>query len=96
MCKKISSAIGMFKHVSKFLPKHTKLMMYNSFILPYYNYCAALWFQTPKFNLNKLQVLQNWALRFILNCNFEKNVWEMYKELGLLNVKQLFVYNLEK
>ena len=95
VCKKISSTIGMFKLVSKYIPRHAKLIMYNSFVLPYYDYCSTIWFQTSMCNLKKkVQVLQNRALRFILNCNYEKNVKDMYKELGLLNVRQICLYNL--
>ena len=94
MCKKLGSAIGMFKYVSKLLPRHIKILMYNSFILPYFNYCATVWFQTSKCNLDKLQVLQNRALRFILNCSFDTHVVTMFKKLKLLNVRQLCIYNL--
>ena len=47
------------------LPLHTKLLVYNAFIRPLMTYASPVWAFISKTNMNRLQVVQNKALRII-------------------------------
>ena len=41
--KKISAGLAILKRVSHFIPFDTKVNMYNTLVMPYFNYCSAVW-----------------------------------------------------
>ena len=41
--KKISSRLGMLRRARKVLPKATCVTLYNTMVLPLFDYCAAVW-----------------------------------------------------
>ena len=41
--KKISTGIAILKCVSHFIPFDTRVNMYNALVMPYFNYCSAVW-----------------------------------------------------
>ena len=62
-------------------------MLYNSLILPHFTYCATLWCNTTKSNINRLNLLQNRAMRIILRCNYRTHINDMLNKLHFLNVE---------
>ena len=57
----ISRAMGMLKHVSKFLPLETEKIMYASIVEPHFRNCCSVWCCCGETLLDKLQKLQNSA-----------------------------------
>ena len=57
--------------VRYFVPTHTLLTIYQSFIAPYLTYGLVAWGQAIKSSLDELLKLQKRALRFVYfsNCN---------------------------
>ena len=88
MCKKISRAIGVFKYACKFVPLNTRKMLYYSFIHTYFEYCATLWCNTSQHNLNRLQILQNRAMRIVLRCHSRTHIHDMLESLNLMNIRK--------
>ena len=43
ICAKIGAGIGIMKRAKSFVTKETLLNIYNSIILPYFDYCSPLW-----------------------------------------------------
>ena len=41
--KKISAGIAILRRVSHFIPFDTRVNMYNALVMPYFNYCGAVW-----------------------------------------------------
>ena len=58
----ISKVIGVLKPL---LPQSTLVMIYNSLVQPYFDYCSIVWDSLGKGLRQKLQRLQNRAARII-------------------------------
>ena len=94
--KKISAGIAILKRVSHFIPFDTRVNMYNAMVMPYFNYCGAVWGNINKGLADKLQKLQNRAVRILTfsNCDVRSSVlldelgWE---RLEYVRLKQLAV-----
>ena len=43
ICKKVSSAIGALKRVRPFISKETAILIYNTLIMPHFDYCSPVW-----------------------------------------------------
>ena len=81
---KVSKAIGMIyrlKHVCLLLVFQT---LYNTLILPYFNYSILAWGATIS-NDNRLHLLQKKALRLISNSNYVAHTEPIYKNIRLLS-----------
>ena len=65
IANKISSRLGMLRKARKILPKEACITLYNSMILPLFDYCSVVWCTTGKINLDYLDKLQLRAARII-------------------------------
>lgn len=72
---------------------HTKLLMYKSLIGPHVDFCSTVLFLATDTQLKELQVLQNRAMRAILNCGIRTSIETMLNRLKLLDVKQRIYFN---
>ena len=63
--KKISAGIAILRCVSHFIPFDTRVNMYNALVMPYFNYCGAVWGNINKGLADKLQKLQNRVARIL-------------------------------
>ena len=64
-CKKVSLAIGALKRVQPFISKETAIQIYNTLIMPHFDYCIPVWDCLSGYLSDKLQKLQNHAARVI-------------------------------
>jgi hypothetical protein len=69
-------------------------------VAPHYEYCASIYLGANKQDINKLQILQNKAMRCILKCDWYTSKTEMLRSLEWLSVEQrikfkalLFMHN---
>ena len=69
--KKISAGIAILRRVSRFIPFDTRVNMYNALVMPYFNYCGAVWGNINKELADKLQKLQNRAARILTFSNYD-------------------------
>ena len=69
ICKKASKQlhVAVLKRLGRFLTKQGKLVIYNSFISSNFSYCPLAWHFCSIASTNKLEKLQERALRFINN-----------------------------
>ena len=67
ICKKASKQLAVLKRLGRFLSKQGKLTIYNSFISSNFNYCQILWHFCSVASTNKMEKIQEKALRFIHN-----------------------------
>ena len=68
---KILRNIGVIKRVRTFLPKETLNTLYNTIAEPDFRYCNIVWGRCNQTQLNKLQQLQNRAVRAVAKIRFE-------------------------
>ena len=71
ICKKVSSAIGALKRVQPFISKETAILIYNTLIMPHFDYCSPVWDCLSGYLSDKLQKLQNRAARVITKSPFD-------------------------
>ena len=65
ICKKASRQLAVLKRIGRFLTKQGKLAIYNSFIVSNFNYCPLAWHFCSVASTNKIERIQERALRFI-------------------------------
>ena len=65
MCLKASRQINALKRVSRYLDESCRILVFKSFISSNFNYCPVSWMFCGKTNLNKLEKLQERALRLV-------------------------------
>ena len=56
--------------------------MYNALVMPYFNYCGAVWGNIKKGLADKLQKLQNRAARILTFSNYDVRSSVLLDELG--------------
>ena len=70
--------------------------MYNALVMPYFNYCGAVWGNINKGLADKLQKMQNRAARILTFSNYDVRASVLLDELGwerleCVRLKQLAV-----
>ena len=70
--------------------------MYNSLVMPYFNYCGAIWGNIHKGLADKLQKLQNRAAKILTFSNYDVRSSVLLDKLGwerleYVRLKQLAV-----
>ena len=71
ICKKVASGIGIIKRTKPFVPQETMQNLYDSLVLPYFDYCSPLRDNYGSLQKDKLQKLQNRAARIITGANYD-------------------------
>ena len=79
---KISKAIGILYRLKTIYPQSVLQTLYNTLILPYFNYCILAWGATIS-ESNPLHLLQMKALRLISNSNYITHTEPICKNLRL-------------
>ena len=88
LCKKLGKKIGFFNRIASCLSQWSKMLIYNTIILPHFNYCSSLLISCTKNDIDRLQIQQNKAMRIILNCNKYTPVVDMLQTLGWLPIRE--------
>lgn len=91
--RKFSKKINFISRAGKNLSVHTKLLLYNSIAAPHLEFCSTILYNLPHFLINKFQIIQNKALRTILNCNIYTPIATMLNVLCIMSVRQKIIFN---
>ena len=83
---KIYRAIGIINQMKKILPFNIFLILYKTLILPHINYCLLCW----GYRSDNIFRLQKKIVRIITHSKYYAHTDPLFKELGLLKVKDLF------
>ena len=84
--KKVSSGIGALKRVRPFVSMHTAIKIYKGLIEPHFDYCSAVWDGLTQQLSEKLQKLQNLAIRVITNSSYDTSSRFLLNSLGWDNL----------
>ena len=90
--KTVQSKLCMLRRVKQYVPTHSLLLLYNSFVQPHFDYCAQIWSNRFKMQTNKLEKLHKRAARIILSKNYDTPSSELFRELNWLPLNQRFDY----
>ena len=91
--RKVCSSIAIMRRIKPFVPKGSLITIYNTMILPHIDYAIITWSHCGETNLNRLQRLQNMAMRVILSAPFRTHIDDMLRELGFMSIRDRIVYN---
>ena len=58
--------LGAIRRAGAYLPCRTRKMLYQAFVLPHIDYCSVLWNSCGSTLSDKIERVQNYALRLIL------------------------------
>ena len=83
------STLGVLKHAKKFLPQNILKNLYISIIEPHFRYCSSVWGCCSTTYINRLQKLQNRAVRMITNSAFDTPAKPLLANLGLRSISEL-------
>ena len=86
ICTKISKLSGLLWRIRKSLTFTTKLLFYNSYIQPRFDYCSTAWGYCSNTHIDKLFRLQKRCGRIILN-NYDCPTSELLDSLNWLSVR---------
>ena len=97
---KLSRGVGIINKLFHVLPSNVLLMLYNTLILPYLNYCIIVWGRANISTLAPLIVLQKRAIRLCTQSNFCAHTPPLFKKTKSLCFQDLhsmflamFMYN---
>lgn len=94
ICKKIGKKIGFFKRVRNKISVTTAINMYNTIIKPHFEFGSTILYTCcTTTQLERLQKLQNKAMRAILKCNRYTPIQTMLDTLKWLNIQQRLALN---
>ena len=68
---KINKKLGLLKRIKNYLALHSRILFYNSYIIPNFDYADIVWEDRGNETLmSDLQILQNRAARIILDLDY--------------------------
>lgn len=92
VCKKVARKIGFLGRISRNLTFSARYNVYRTIIVPHFQYCASLLYSANSGGIDKLQKLQNRALRIIIRCSKLTSVNLMLSALSTMSVKQHIMF----
>ena len=80
-CKKAARQLNALARISRHLDSNSRRAVYNSFIMSNFNYCPLVWHFCGQVNNQKLEQIQERALR-ILFADYNSSYLELLKRAG--------------
>lgn len=94
ICKKIGKKIGFFRRLRNKVSIMTAINIYNVIIKPHFEFGSTILYSyCTKSQIERLQKLQNKAMRSILKCNRYTSVQFMLSSLKWLDIQQRLELN---
>ena len=88
-CKKISKSIALLRKARDFVSQEELVKIYNSLVLPHFNYCSTIWNDNNKSHIDKLSKLQKRAARIITSSDYSIRSSQVFKTLEWHPIKKL-------
>ena len=92
--KKINKSVGILFKLNNFFPQHILVSLYNTLILPYFNYGIVSWHNSSQYALNRLVTCQKKAVRAICSLEYNAHTNDHFKELKILKLNDIYKLNL--
>lgn len=86
---KIARNIGILSKMRYCLNRKTTLMLYDSLIYPYINYCNIIWASTHPTKLYSIYLLQKRCVRIISHAPYLAHSQPLFQKLSILNIFQV-------
>ena len=85
ICTKISRLSGMLWRIKDFIPHSTKILFYNSHILPMNYYCINVWGHCSNCHLERIYKMQKRVLRIITD-DYNSDAQVLFNQLKIMTV----------
>ena len=92
ICRKVCTSIAVMRRIKPFVPRNSLITIYNNMVLPHFDYAIIIWCSCGETNLNRLQKLQNMAMRIILSAPFRTHINDLLQTLGFMSVRDRITY----
>ena len=89
LCKKAARQLNVLCRLSNLLDEKTKLIIYKAYIFSNFNYCPLVWHFCSKTSTNKMEKIQQRALKFVFGVPKGQNKTQTYSYHQLLNKANL-------
>jgi len=86
---KVSHNVGILRKLKFTLSQTCLLLLYNSLVLPYLQYCSIIWGCSSPNKLKSLIVLQKKAVRIIVKAEFRAHTTPLFKKCSLLKIMDI-------
>jgi hypothetical protein len=90
---KLNRSVGVLRRISPFIPVSTRKTLFNTLVLPHYDYCSTVWCTLPKTYIMRLQRIQNRGMRTILNAHPRSHATDLLNSLNFMSIHQRLVFN---
>ena len=80
-CRKRAGQLNVLNRLNRYFGFEENKILINSFIYGNFNYCPLVWHFCSKNSLNKIENIQERALRFLLN-NYESDYKTLLKKIN--------------
>ena len=91
---KVNKSVGVLFKLNRFLPMNILLPLYNTLILPYFNYGITAWYNAPHYALNRLVTCQKKAVRAICSLEYNAHTINHFRENKILKLDDIYKVNL--
>lgn len=92
LCNKISSGVFAIKHIARLRDQKLLLAAYHGLILSHIRYAILVWGNSSLGNLERVFKIQKKAIRYMKGVHRLETCRPLFKELGLLTVPCLYIY----
>ena len=93
VCAKVSNGLGIMRRVRTFVTQPIMQSIYNSLIFPYLDYCNMVWENTAKYNLQKIQKMQNRAARILTGSSYDVPITDLRRQFNWQTLEERRVIN---
>lgn len=87
--QKSASKTNLLYRISRKITFDTKKLIYDTLIRPQFQYCSTIYIMCNKEEIEKMQKIQNRAMRTILNCEYLTPIEFMLGALNWLSITQM-------
>ena len=85
--KKVSSHLWLLSKIQSYLSVEHRLLFYNAYVKPHFEYCSVVWSNTSNYNINRISKLKRCACKLILSHVYN-GLQESLKRLDILSSDQ--------
>ena len=93
ICKNINSRLFLLSKIQKYLDKKSRILFFNSYILPIFDYCSNVCRNLNDERIQRITKLQKRAARIILDAPFLTPTRELFENQNWLSFCDRISYN---
>ena len=89
ICKKTSKTTGILFKLNDTLPISILKTIYNSLVVPYFNYCIEIYSSATQYQKQRLVILQKKAVRAVNSLPWNHHTHEYFRDMQTLKLSDL-------